>query len=470
MTTKRITRSAATIEGGIIEGVTDPKFLTLTGRPANQRAFSIIRKDNKEDSQVSEQKPATQRVTRTRRSDACGVLRVDFPTGYTKDEATGVLKEIGLDSYVLEEADSGLLYARRSDLQSIATEGTQVIKINDAGVSVLIERKDGQEPTQGKQQLAVCRMEFNSDTFSREDATKWLGENGVDFDEKALDNPSGNFVLQRMDVAEGEETRLIELAEGVTAVVVRSDVMNIPDGFVAVISETAYSGWGWGQLDFNARLADVAIGEALREGLYQLEDLLRDVMFYSPLPVDIRKELLNRALGQFGAYATNLLDQLPRQLLMSVGTVQRTDKTQESDMSGKPNEVKDGAEVATEEKALTRADVVEIATTAATAAATAAVKEALAQRSDAPNDAATDGAQASAEEQKPAGDQVSLSRSDLVAAITEANAPILERMEKLETTTIVRSDSPDPKAQEEQDVKRNDPFKGVLAGAIRRGN
>lgn len=435
-------RRSGVAEGMEVVGVSKARFLTLCKTPANQRSFSVLRS---EDDNVN----TKSRVSRTRRSDNTAVQQLLFPHGYTEETVAAALTQYGMDTYTVEAAEDGTFTARRSDLQSIAMEEVNQIKLTDDGVVAFVARAEGETATAGKTALAVSDLTFDDSRFTRSDVVSWLEKNEVDFTAEAIDNSSGKFVLQRMD-AGAEETRSLELEEGIVATIVRNDVMNIPDGFVAVINEAAYSGWGWGQLDFNARLSDVAVGEKMREGLYQLDDLLRDIIFYSPLPIEMRKELNTRALTQFGAYINNLLDQLPRQLLMSVSSnTQRNDKAKEPDMSKDPGTTETTKD--TEVVSMTRGDLKQLIAEAVRDAAKPA--EATTEAKPADTEPATS----------------ALTRADLEAVVKEQLAPLQETVAKLQGTTVVRSDEQTEEAEKPQpeltDAQRSDSlFKGVITG------
>lgn len=439
MKTRNIKRDAeetSTLSGGIVHGVETAKFISLVGVPANQRAFSVIRSD-KEEEKVSNTTP---RVKRSRRNDSNNLIKITFPDSYTAAQATESLESFGLTGFELLDED-GVLSAARSDLQTIATGATTTIKLTEDGITAEVVTPEGAEATGAKNGLAVPYIEFSSETFSRSDVLAWLEENKVDFDEKAIDNSTGNFVLKRSDADEDSEVRHMELSDGVKAAVIRADINDIPEGYVEVICETAYCGWGWGQLDFGAKLADVQVGDQLREGLYAMEDVLRNILYHSGLPVESRKQLVNRTLAQFGEYASSLLDLLPRQLLVSVSSsvsTQRNDKAQEPDMTGKTSETTEqnkDDEVVT----ITRSEL------------TALITEAIRKDKEAGADPAAPAAGAAPQTEATT---VTLTRSDL----EEVLKPIAERLEKMESTTIVRSDNPDPKVPaEDEDGKDKEP-------------
>lgn len=444
----RRVRREATVEGIEITGIENAKFISVVKRPANQRPFSVIRSEDGKD----ETKPATQRVGRTKRNDAQQIAQVTFPVTYSDDDVQEILKSYGLVGFEVQRTDA-VITAVRSDLQSIATESLDTIKLTSDGISAQVVRSDD-KPTSAKNKLVVSSLEFNSDTFSRSDAVAWLEENQVDFGDKALDNSSGNFVLQRADAGDGE-VRQLELAEGVIANVVRSDYQDIPDGFVVVVNEAAWSGWGWGMLDFDSKLAGIEVGEKIREGLYLLEDILRDVLFYSQLPIDSRKELAQRSLQQFGVYAGNLLDQLPRQLLIQVGNVERNDPAKEP--NSMTTEKKDTPTTEADKTALTRGDAKDL------------ILEVLREAGVVkPAEATTETKPAATEAAPTAG----LTREDLAQTLGELLKPVTDRLDKVESTVVVRSDESDPVVQPEpkdenlteaqKEIKRQDVFKGAL--------
>lgn len=455
MKVKSITRSVK--DGLLVTGVDKARFITLVGSPANQRAFSVMRDDGE----------GTTRVRRTKRSDAGGVASVTFPAGYTEESATEALKNFGLVGFELA-VEGEVVCATRSDLQSIAKEDLTEVRLTEDGVVASVIKPE-QEASAAKEDISMAVIRFDSEQFSKKAATDWLTENGIDFDAKAIDNSSGTFVLQRMDVPEGEEVRHIELAEGVTADIIRSDICDIPAGFVMVVCEAAYSGWGWGHYDFNARLADVEVGEKLRKGLYMVDDVLRDILFHSALPVDDRKTLALRTLNQFGTYIGTLLDQLPRQLLVSVTSdIQRNDPEKEEDMSGTAGKTISISEDDLDKRiaAAIRADREERGETE---------QKPAAQEEQKPADKPAEGEEQTKEDkQTPAGEETKgesddtkpLTRSD-VQGLVGTMAAMQAQIEKLSSTTIVRSDTPDPKREQEPvektaGAKRSDAEVGTL--------
>lgn len=464
MTTRRRIQRSVAVEGNQVT-IDKPGFITLVRKPANQRSFGIVRSE--EEGNVS--KPATKRVRRTRRNEGdANLVRITLPGTLDEAGVQTALTTYGLLGYTVTRSEDDTSWIAQNPSAIDCTDPLATINMLD-GVVAHVRRNEDTTPVEGKGQLTATSFEFSADVFADAAAvSEWCQRNSVDFDEKALNNPSGNLVLQRAEVAEGEEIRLMELEEGVTVTVTRSQVGDIPEGFIAVINEYAYSGWGWGQLDFTAALADDKVGDALYDGLWILEDLLRNILFWSELPVDVKKELTTRACGQFAAYANGLLDTLPRQLLISVATTQRSAK--ENDMS---NTAKPAATAAatTEAQRTEAAAAPAVGSPEFATAVGAAVAAELQRREDAANALAAEEVQRTADEEvkkTAAATEAEVRRSELVDAIKTVTEPLLAQIEELKGTTILRSEAADPKlAAEKVQRTENDVFKGVFGNIAR---
>lgn len=459
---KLVRRSTAAVidstpqEGNIVR-VQKPKFLSLVDLPANQTGFKVVRSDSEKGEPVV--KPT---IKRTRRSESNPVMQLTFPEGSTAETVAAALEEFGMSSYKIKEVD-GVFLAIRSDLQSIANLPVTTIKLTSDGIMATVSRAD--TVPNPKDCVSVAAIEFDATKFTTEQIGEWLTRNSVDSAVSEDENSDQTYVVRRSAVPENVESRRMTLEDGVTAVIVRSDVADIPDGFVAVVNETAYGSWGWGQLDFNAAMADTEFSEAIREGMYKLEDVLRNILLWSPLPLDVRKTLANNALTQFGAFVGNLMDSLPRQLLVSVvrsaqPKLEKTMKTNDAagGANNQPADVKPAAGTGTE-AALTRADAELIARTAAETAVAAMQTAASAAT---PTPAAPAVAPAAAVEQP-------LTRADLKSVVDEALKSVDDRIKAIEGTTVLRSDSGDAAqttaAQAAAgDGKAKNVFRGVFGG------
>lgn len=430
---KRVRRSA-TAEGNLLEMKT-PKFITLVGKPANQRAFSAVRSDG------TDGKPARHR--RVRRSDSSNLAKIQFPADMTEAQVGEALAGYGLTEFEVKRADESSPWVA-SNSAIVCTDADLVShKLTESGITAYVKRSAAPEAVSGKNKLVVSSISFQGEDVQRSDVESWLDENGVDYDEKALNNSSGTFVLQRAELEEGAETRQVELAEGVVATITRSDQQDIPDGFVLVINETAYSGYGWGQLDFNATMADRTVGEQIEEAQCVLNRTLDNILYWnSDLTVDAKKMLISRTCDQFAAYVNSFLDQLPRQLLVPVTTsttVQRSDEPKESAEMSKENA--QAAGLSKEDVAGIVRDVIRSEREAEAAAATAAA------------------AQAAAEAQA-----AEVRRSEITEVVADVLKPIQETLAKLSNTTVLRSDDTDADGKpREREVQRSGGlFTGIL--------
>lgn len=453
------------VEGNLVR-VTKPKALSLVGLPANQTGFKVLRSDEgTTPGSKTQGEKMNAVIRRTKRSDAGPVLRLTFPEGTTEEGVASALKEYGMEGYTIAQ-EGGLYVATRSDLKSISRSDTMDIKLSDDGLIATVQKVKRAEAE--KSALVMASIEFDGSKFELEDVQRWTAEKSVDGTIEAPQNPGESYVVRRSDVPDNEETRRMVLEDGVTAVIVRADVINIPEGFVVVVNEAAYGNWGWGHLDFAAAMGDQAFSEQMRNAISTLESVLRDIVIWSALPLDVRKDLANRALAQFGEYIGTFMDSLPRQLLVSVARSAnpKLENQMSSKQSGAATEQK--AEVKREDgtthsqttttppETLSRADVAEMIK--------AAVTEALAQRSDKTE---TPEAKTEAKVETPATPEAkgesALTRADLVAAFTEVVKPINERLEKIEGQTVVRSE-PEPTPAVKNTEETKDVFRGALPG------
>lgn len=451
-----------TVDGNFVRLKT-PKAISMVGSPANQIGFKIVRSDSEGEPQM----PTPNRapiIRRTRRSEASPVLRLTFPEGTSEEDVKAALTEYGLSGYTVS-AQEGVFTAIRSDLKSISPDTTREIKLTDAGLIATVARADvgPEEPTE-KSKLVMASVVFDATKFDLETVKRWAAEKCVDGTIEEPQNSESGYVVRRSEVPESEETRLMVLEDGVTAVIVRSDVSNVPDGFVAIVNEAAYGSWGWGQLDFTAMMADKEFSRAMDDSVWYLRDLMMNIILYSGLPLDVRKNLVIRAASQFGEYVGTVMDSLPRQLLVSVvrsANPLSKEQSMTKQTSGaatneaKPDDTKNSA-APEGDKPLTRSDVSEMIRSA--------VEAALAAKT-------TTGSTEPAKEEKTAEPAAApLTRSDIESvvgkALTDALAPVKAQVEQLAGTTVLRSEG-EAKAGEKVeagDKKSTDIFRGSLPG------
>lgn len=461
-----------------------PKFLTLTKMPAGQVAFKVVRGDQEKENTVAEPKalPVEGRRRRIRSTTRSALLYIDFPEGTTMEEAQAVVEEYGLEDYELvQEGDK--VRCRRSDLTEIP-EGAITVQIG-AGRKAGIVRSEAVSyppPQDALPHIAVVAIDFKSDSFATSDAVMaYLKRKDIDFLEKGVENTDTGFRVLRAEVEEGTETRQVEIEPGVTALVMRAAVQDCPtccgtgdcSPFTEVVSDTAYGRWGWGQVDFLARLADVEFCEAASEAARTLTGVVDDILFYSQLPVSVRKELVSRAASQFSAYIGSLIDALPAKVVLinrsnleklkepsmtnktvtqgTAVTAARTDDTNTPVTdAAKTAPAAEETQTAEDTTAVTRSEV-EAMITKAVAAAVATFKvvpEETAQRTDTPPDAATAAIKALEEV---------VTRS--VSPLADTLKDVGERLSKIEGATTLRSDGGDNGTV----AAPKDPFVGVFS-------
>ena len=459
--------------------IVEPKFLTLTERPANQVAFKVVRDDTGGEPTMSE-KSATGEVRRRRirSTQRSSLLYIEFPEGTTMEQATEAMKEYGLEDYELEQCADGKVRCKRSDLSEVPSDAVSIL-IGD-GRKAGIARAD--LPTHAIRDpmphIAVVAIEFNKDSYATQDSVlEYLTRHDIDFLEKGIENTDTVTRVVRSEVSDDAEVRRVEVETGVVAVVARSAMMDTVDAtpFIEVVSETAYGQWGWGQLDFTARMADVEFCECAEDASYTLRRVVEDILFYSQLPVSVRKELVNRAAAQFSAYIGSLLDALPakvvlinrshfEQLKEQASMTQKTDDkagdTKRTDQDDQAAQAA-AAQAAEDSKPVTRGELKSIIgeavaaamATAAPAAATPAQADDV-QRSD--DGKAADAGKGEGESNTLKAVEEVITRS--VGGLADTMKQLGERLTAIEGATVVRSDAADGGESKPKDV-----FAGVFA-------
>lgn len=369
--------------------IKQPKFLTLCKKPANQIAFKVLRHDNKGEQTVDKTaNPVLRR--RQRRSDEGKLLGIVFDAGTTDESIAATLKAYGLDNYELVTAEDGRLVAMRSDqtIETFNAQTTATVRLSSDHSAVILKPVSNTEGGE-KQCIAVRSISFSRDAFPEvADISAWCARNSVDFSEKAVENEDLVRVVRCSAGDDAEEVRKMEVETGVVFTVARADDSSVPPPFVTVVNEEAYGNWGWGQLDFAAYLADVEFSEVARDATEAFSRICYEILFYSPLPVAVKKDLITRASGQFATYVNGLLDSLPAKVLIA-----RRDNMKENQMTTKDKQ-----------SAATRSEAEEAQAAAEAAAAAAA--------------AGGEGGEA--------GDEgANVSRADMEAAIAKNNEVLL---------------------------------------------
>lgn len=457
-------------EGNLME-IIKPAFLSLVGRPANKVAFKVVRSADGQGNPGKGATPMKTPVVRrtARRSDPGAILSVTFPGTFDDATVNERMKGLGLAGFNVTRKDDTIV-ALRGDLKSISTDTKTIpVRLSDDGVVATVERTDEVAAPNPKGSLAVTGYVFRAEQFTEQQVVDWLTANGIDGKvefEKGEDGTAVSYSVQRSEVPEGEEARSVEIEPGLTATVIRSDIGAVPDGYVAVINETCYGNWGWGQLDFNAKLADTMFSEAMDEAIYSLRSVLSTILLYSALPLAERKMLMTNALEQFGTFATGILDSLPRTVLVAVARSANPQlENPEMNTNAQGGAGKQAAQPQPTDT-VTRADLdaavgtmkTEIldAVKALAPAATTAQRQEATPAAAAAGKTEGEGAAASA-----GSEAVMLTRADIEATMKGVLAPVVERLDKIEGTTVVRSETGDGKtettgAATEETVERAD--------------
>lgn len=456
----------------------EPKFLTLTKKPANQVAFKIVRKDG--ELRMRRQNPLTRSANPS--------LAIIFPEDMDEEACKELMAEYGFSEYTLVQEGCGpggdseddtedkmtgdkkkkRYVAYRKDIKAgTAFDNSNTVTVAvGSGVRLVIERRHTRAEADA-QGVKLCSIEFSTTLFpEKEQILDWLRRNAIDFTEDRLENSDTSVIYRRADVPEKAEVGKVEIEHGVFAHVVRQEVTDLPDGMIEVISEAAYGRWGWGQLDFGAMLADVEYTEATEEAVDILERVLEEILFWSDLPLTVRKELVARATSQFTSYVIELMDALPPKTVMINRSMKeqemtKKDEKQDSkaeDLKRADDEAKAKADAEAKAKAeadakpVTRAEVAQLITDAVTAAFAARDNK---QTTDDKSAAAEGDGSKGKEDADDGAKQVLRSLDALtegikavttaVTGLTESQKAVEERIAKVEGQTALRSDTKDGK-------------------------
>lgn len=482
------------IQLGNLLRIQDAKGLSLVGYPANQTAFKVVRKDGSAATKATKASEAPATVKRVSRSVTNPVLRLGFKD-LGVEEINQLLKDYGMEDYTIS-AEEGTIVATRADVQSFAIENTEAVVLR-TGVTAYVEKPEAKKIKRADTQkhLRVVGYEFDAKRFDTEQASAWLAEHDAQADASGLAAEGDSLILQRGAVAENVELRRMEVAPGAVVILVQDDVLDVPVELLEVISESAYGNWGWGQLDFNARLADRAFCDAMSDALYILRDTLDTLVFYSGLPLDVRQQLIANALSQFHDYVLTMMSILPRQVLVAVradspqleSKTVTTDKTTTKENAAAavartdasaPDTQTDATVTAT--SSVERTDTTAFATEAGKITLTqeeldARVEAEIAKRADAAAAAAKSAAPttesaavASTTETQPTLADL-LTRMDNLATAVESlqatNTAVQDRVTRMESATVVRSDTAgadDASLRARTSVARQDVWAGLL--------
>lgn len=432
----------------------EPQFLTLTGLPANQVAFKVLRTDEEKGAVMATTGKAGSSRKRAR-SDGGALLYFEFTAETEDGDIATTLASYGVpEGYEVTVMEDGRKRVKCSDAPADAA--TMCVTLSENCKATVIRSATTQD-TDEKSALKVVALEFKKEKYANEVVVRsYLETDFVDLAKNTVENFDTVFRVSRSSMPEDTDMRRIEIVDGVVAVVVRADAQDVPVNIATAINETAYGNYGWGHLDFAASMADVIFCDVVDEATYRLGSVLRNILFYSELPLSSRKDLVTRATGQFAAYVGSLIDSLPTQVVaVSRSDLKRQKEFEMSEQQSTTEVTQTSADAGTT-VTMKRSELEEIISAAVraaipvTAAPAAATEEVVARTDDAaaPAPAQADDVLA----------VVQRSVAELVDLVKASN----DRIAALEATTVVRSDVADSGTVDASEQVKPAPFQGVF--------
>lgn len=459
----------------------DPKFLTLVKHPGNQVAFKVVRSDGgsgaaaepSSTSAVTDEVDTASSPPRIRRARAVArsaLLSIEYPSTMSDDDAKADLALMNITGYRMYRQEDGKLIVMRNDLTELPPN-TFRIGLGDSRFATILRSESVTSSVvhTGPVGIALAAINFSSEQFpSNEHVLSYLSRREVVYIDDSITRSDDGTRVLCSEVPDGVEVRSMEIDPGVVVSVVRSDetVAYAEPDLVMVVNDTAYGMWGWGQLDFAAAMADREFSESGREATDKLSEVLRDILFYSSLPVSVRKELIVRAVGQYASYMISLLEALPEKLSI----INRSSKENSMSIPQKPDEPANTATAAEPPPvaAITRADVQQIVTEALAALA-------LTQQHVAPVTRTDDATKIEQTEQTDTNTGASETADTVMVAVQRSVtdmaavlAGIDTRLAAMENATVVRSDNRD--SRNTPAPVRNDTFAGIFGAGLQHTN
>lgn len=309
----------------------EPLMITLTELPANRTGFRTVRSADalaQEDTEMLD----LQKRTRTRsgkgkaapkaptppvkmsRSDA-GLLTLVLPEGATEDDAANVIEQFGLgDDYIIRSEDGFISLVRKTEEDEVLPGGVEVALANGLTATVdyamfpdAVARADKEGD---KDALVVARMDFSIAHFDTLEAVAdYLKANEIDYIKDGVEQVEGGVIVHRVDPKDYDgKGKQIEIAPGLLAHVTRGETDSIPVAIRRAVTDAAFGSFGMGHLDFSAALVDPEFSSQAGNAIFQLSDVLDNIVFRSGLPLTERKDLINRATADFSGFMSGLMD------------------------------------------------------------------------------------------------------------------------------------------------------------------
>lgn len=300
----------------------EAKFLTLTEKGANRSGFKIIRDD-------AGIKTAPE-LKFAQRADA-PLLSILLPGNVGESDAYDMLELFGLgDDYEVSQREDGSFILKRK----LANTSTNVIDFNlGDGMTATVDSSALASRSDSTNGVVVTSIEFQNEFFDVAGVNEFLRGKDVAFKEGGVEVVDGGFIVTRHDLPAGVDTKKVAVQDGVTAIIALAERDDVPNGMVSPVYEDAYGNYGWGQLDFAAAMADPEFTSASWDALSTLGSVLERIIFYSDMGVDERRVLIQRAIGQFGDFMNGLLDALPKEVLIQIRSDNRNSRKEFIDMA-----------------------------------------------------------------------------------------------------------------------------------------
>jgi hypothetical protein len=349
------TRVKRTVEKDVsLLKLEQPRFLSVVGNPSNRSGFKVLRKDADGNTALRDLvNVATEKSKK--RSDSPALLSLSFPQGLTREEVEELLEAFGMESEYEVRGDSDQFIAYRRNSEEL--EGVETVDINTGlGYVATIAAQRFCRSDVDQIGVTLVGLEFGEE-FSESQVREWLIRRNVVEGDYAVEVCDGGIAVTRHSLPEdgSAHVKKVQIEPGVHAVIAATERNDVPVKLYRSVVEQAYGSYGWGHLNFASAQVDPMFTSDANSAIYVLQDVLENIILYSGLPLEDRKQLMRNALAQFGAYLEQMMDSLPRQA-MDAGKSKRTDSNPGD--SGNKDEAKDmaGSTQKTETKNETRKD------------------------------------------------------------------------------------------------------------------
>lgn len=309
----------------------EPQMITLVELPANRTGFRTVRSAEalaQEDTEMldfqkrtrtrSGKKAAPKAPVKISRIDA-GLLTLVLPEGATADDAATVIEQFGLgDDYTIRQDDTTgfISLVRKTEEGETLPGGVEVALANGLTATVdyamfpdAVARAD-KGGDHDNEALVVARMDFNIAHFETLEAVAdYLKLNEIDYLKDGVEQVDGGVIVHRVDPEDYDgKGKQIEIAPGVLVHVTRGETDSIPVAIRRAVTDAAFGSFGMGHLDFSAALVDPEFSSQAGNAIFQLGDVLDNIVFRSGLPLDERKGLIAKATADFSGFMGGLMD------------------------------------------------------------------------------------------------------------------------------------------------------------------